>query len=418
MSLQNCRLAFFLLLGTLLIAVIPCEATETSSDSPKPPDIRATAAILIDAVSGQVLYAKNPDQPRPPASTTKIMTAILLLEHVRPEEIITASKQACRTEGSGLHLQPGEKVLARDMLYAILLRSANDGCVAVAEYIAGSEARFAEMMTAKAREIGATHTTFKNSHGLDCPGHLTTARDLAIIARYASLYPEFNAAVRTKYYTLARSSNSKDVLLRNHAKFLWKFPGADGVKTGYTYPAGRCFVGGATWNGWRLISVVLNSPDVVEETARLMKYGFQNFTPMVAVETGQVCAEVPVKAGKTQAVPAIAQNRIQYVIPKGAKVQLDLRPQIKPVEAPILAGMTVGVLEAYVDGHLVGNTKLLASQTVERTALVVGGMLVSGWYLLCAFGILCVWYATTSSKTARLRRNCFQAFLRGYYRRG
>ncbi|HXG23294.1 MAG TPA: D-alanyl-D-alanine carboxypeptidase family protein, partial [Chthonomonadales bacterium] len=230
---------------------------------------------MIDAVSGQVLYARNADIPRPPASTTKIMTAILLLEHTRPEDIITASKHACETEGSGLHLKPGEKVSARDMLYALMLRSANDGCVAVAEHIAGSEARFAQMMTAKAREIGATDTTFKNSHGLDSPGHRTTARDLALIARYASIYPEFNEVTRTKFYNLTRSSNSKDVLLRNHAKFLWKFPGADGVKTGYTNPAGRCFVGGATWNGWRLISVVLNSPDVVGETTRLMKYGFQ-----------------------------------------------------------------------------------------------------------------------------------------------
>lgn len=408
----------FVLLSALLSLLTPCNGVEVPPGSPKPPDIKASAAILIDAVSGQVLYARNADLPRPPASTTKIMTAILLLEHTRPEDIITASKYACETEGSGLHLKPGEKVSARDMLYALLLRSANDGCVAVAEHIAGSEARFAQMMTAKAREIGATNTTFKNSHGLDSPGHLTTARDLALIARYASIYPEFNKVTRTKFYNLTRSTNSKDVLLRNHAKFLWKFPGADGVKTGYTNPAGRCFVGGATWNGWRLISVVLNSPDVVGETARLMKYGFQNFTPIPAVERGQVCVEVPVKGGRAQSIPAVAQNRIQYVIPKGTKTQLTLRPHIELVTAPIAAGTPVGMLEAYVDGRLAGSTRLLASVAVERASPVVAGMNAGGWYLLSVLGMISVWYATTSAKTARLRRNCFQAFLRGYYRRG
>src|SRR5207302_4336900 len=148
-------------------------------------------------ISCQVLYAKNADLPRPPASTTKIMTAILLLEYTRPDDVITAGIDAFDVEGSALHLHVGEKLTARDMVFALMLRSANDGCVAVAEHIAGSESKFAEMMTAKAHEIGAVNTTFLNCNGLNEPCNTTTARDLAIMARYATRFPLFNEAVRT-----------------------------------------------------------------------------------------------------------------------------------------------------------------------------------------------------------------------------
>lgn len=376
----------------------------------------------MDAVSGQVLYEKNADVMRPPASTTKIMTAILLLENSKPTDIIVADKRASDTGGSSLNLKTGERVTAKDMLYALMLRSANDGCVAVAERIAGSEQKFAELMTRKAHEIGATRTQFKNCNGLNCPTHLTTARDLATMARYASRYEAFNEATRTKLYKIGRDPNNKDTLLKNHAKFLWKFPGADGIKTGWTVPAGHCFVGGATWNGWRVISVVMNSPDIVAETSQLIKYGFQRFQAIDLANKGQVITSIPVLQGNEPNVQASARDAIRYVVQKGFQPSVVLKPQFGPVQAPIRSGMTVGVLEAWADGKLVGNTPLIAAANVERAAqAVVGGSLLGRYTFFLGGGLallIGLKYGTAVAKTARLRRYRLKAIMRGADRRG
>jgi D-alanyl-D-alanine carboxypeptidase (penicillin-binding protein 5/6) len=404
------------LCASVLCLKIPAVAQEASAP-PKPPAIRASAAILMDAESGQILYAKNPDLPRPPASTTKIMTAILLLENTRPEEVITASKRASEVDGSALYLRPGEKVTARDMLYALMLRSANDGCVAVAEHIDGSEGKFTERMNRKAREIGAVNTLFRNCNGLNKPANRTTARDLALMARYAFRYPAFNETVQSRYYTIQRSIVKKDVVLKNHARFLWKFPGADGVKTGYTVPAGRCFVGSATWNGWRLISVVLNSPDIVAETGALMKYGFKSFEVRNIVESGQVCTNVPVKNGRPPLIPVAAKDAIRYAAPKGQPLNLSLAPRVEPALAPVAAGATVGVLEVFANGKAVGSTPLVATGAAERALLSEAGGFLGGWMLWGGFTILVVGYAAAFTKNSRLRRDRVKALLRGYYRR-
>jgi D-alanyl-D-alanine carboxypeptidase (penicillin-binding protein 5/6) len=354
----------------------------STAGSLKPSSVKALSAILVDASSGQVLFSKNADLPRPPASTTKIMTAILLLENTKPEDLIAASQKAFDTEGSSLHLAAGEKVSAHDLLFAMMLRSANDGCVAAAEHIAGSEARFAEMMTAKAREIGAVHTTFRNCNGLNENPNVTTAGDLAIMARYAARFPEFNEATQTKLYNIRRSTASKDTLLKNHAKFLWKFPGADGVKTGYTVPAGHCFVGGATWGNWRLISVVLKSPDVIADTAVLMKYGFQNFAPHVAAEAGQVYAAVPVRDGVRGMVDAKAKEPIRFVSRKDETPGITLHPVFKAIDAPVANGAEIGTLEAVADGQVVGRAPLVAADAVDRAGLAGPVGTGSGAYLL------------------------------------
>jgi D-alanyl-D-alanine carboxypeptidase (penicillin-binding protein 5/6) len=383
------------------------------------PEIKASSAILIDATTGQVLFEKNADVLRPPASTTKIMSAILLLEKTKPTDVISASAKAFDTEGSSLHLEAGEKVSAHDLLLAMMLRSANDGCVAAAEHIAGSEAKFAQMMTAKAREIGANHTTFRNCNGLNENPNVTTARDLAIMARYAQRYPEFNEATRTKVATIVRSTQSKDVVLKNLAKFLWKFPGADGIKTGYTNPAGHCFVGGATWGGWRLISVVLNSPDINGETARLMKFGFQTFERHKASTAGMVYANVPIKDGVRLEVRAAAKDAIQFVARKGDDLDISLKPQFFAVSAPVALGSEVGILEALNKDKVVGTTPLLATEQVEKAALINLGVTgAPSYWVLALAGTAVVGYGTAIAKTARRRGHRFKALLRGLNRRG
>jgi serine-type D-Ala-D-Ala carboxypeptidase (penicillin-binding protein 5/6) len=417
-TLRTARILTFVLL-IITARSSYAQKAQTAQATSKLPQIKASAAILVDALTGQVLFAKNPDVRRPPASTTKIMTAILLLENTDPLETIRASKKAFETEGSSLNLQQGEEVTAQDMLYALMLRSANDGCVAVAEHIAGSEAQFAELMTAKAHEVGATSTRFKNANGLNCAGHLTTARDLATMARYAQRFPEFTEATRTKYYTVVRSTTSKDIVLKNHAKFLWKYPGADGIKTGYTNPAGKCFVGGATRNGWRLISVVLNSPDVVEETTRLMNYGFNTFEAVPVASKGEVYAKVPVEGGAEAEVPVTAQEAVHVVKTKGQPTRIELRPKFEAVRAPVPLGAPLGTLEAWADGKLVASTPLVSTVDIQRAAiLAVGGVSTGRLLLFALVGTVVIGYGTAFAKTARRRGYRLSAFMRSPDRGG
>ncbi len=348
------------------------------------------------------------------------MTAILLLEHTKPEDVIVASQNAVHTGGSSLNLRVGEKITAHDMLYALMLRSANDGCVAVAEHIAGDKKRFIEMMNLKAREIGALNTTFNDPHGLDKPTNMSTARDLSIMARYALRYPAFNEAIRTKYQIIARSPDNKDVRLKNHSKFLWQFPWADGVKTGFTNPAGPCFVGSATRDGWRLISVVLNSSDRFRESAALMKYGFNNFEPHPVIVAGQVYATSPIPNGQLNTVSAVAQDTVRYIAPRNAPLLVSLQPKLEPVTAPIAQGAKIGVLEAWVDGRLVGSTPLVTACAVEAVASPVQKVEKTGGLLLLGalISLLALRYGTTFTETARFCRSSLKALLRGDHRRG
>lgn len=331
-----------------------------------PPEIKAASVILIDAVTGQVLYAKNPDLPRPMASTTKIMTALLFCESVAPGAIVTAGPHACKTRESSLHLKAGERLSAEDMLCAILMRSANDACVAAAEHIAGSEAAFAEKMNARAAALGATHTHFVNSHGLHAKTHYTTARDLALIARAALQEPRIESVVRTRRCRITRSLNRRDVHLRNHSHFLGKFPGADGVKTGWTVPAGHCYVGSATWGRWRLISVVLKSPDYVAETAALMKYGFLNFLPHPIAYAGDPAGICPVANGAQSQVPVVVRNTVQAIGSTDRPLTVERRVRFQEISAPVQAGAVVGALEAHVDGKLVCASPLLAAESIPQ----------------------------------------------------
>ena len=406
----------------LALAGAPAEAQAKGGPVPPrngPPIIKAKSAILVDALSGQVLFAQNADELRAPASTTKIMTALLLLENTKPDDLIQASKTASETDGSSLHLLPGEKLTARDMLYALMLRSANDGCVAVAEHIAGTEAKFADMMTTRAREIGAVNTTFQNANGLNEPPNVTTARDLATIARYAIRIPEFDEVVRTKDYVVNRTSGSMDLLLKNHAKFLWKFPGADGIKTGWTVPAGKCFVGSATWNGWRLISVVLDSPNVVEETSALMKFGFYKFEPIVLAESGNHAGSALVSGGQKGSIPVAPVSRLRYIVPKGKRPLIALNPRTETLPAPVPMGSPAGSLEAVANGRVLASVPLVATAGVDKATIMNAGMSAS-WtgvaFGAALLGMIC--YGTTATKAARLRRHRFQAIKRGADRAG
>lgn len=344
----------------------------------KGPDVTAASAIVIDADSGKVLYQKNADVPRFPASTTKIMTGLLLLEKVLPETEIVAPSDVDKVTGSKMHLKPGERVPARDMLYALMLRSANDGCYAVAQHIAGSVPAFAKLMNQRAQEIGCTHTNFNNPNGLNDPKHLTTAHDLALMAREAMKYPEFAEAVKTKKYTVTRSINQKDTVMVNKDKLLMSDPTAEGIKTGYTIPAGHCFVGSSTRNGYRVISVVLKSEDWKAETTALWNWAFDNHEREMLKPANEPIDEIVVGAGAEEKVPVAPDRDIYLTVPKGeqANYQIKVTP-MAVVEAPIQAGQRVGTIMVTDDQGAKMYVPAIAVKEIPRRSMMAAA--TSGW---------------------------------------
>ena len=353
-------------------AVVTPPPTEAVDLPPlHPPDIKAVSAILIDAVSGQVLYEKNADARRPMASTTKIMTALLFCEGIKEGQIITASPNACAVRESSMHLKPGEKLTSNDMLRAILMRSANDGCVAAAEATAGSEAAFVARMNQKAVQIGLTNTHFMNPHGLHDPKHYTSARDLAMIGRAAMQEERIRDIVKTEKYKIVRSINTQDVLMRNHSHFLGHYDGADGIKTGWTIPAGHCYVGSSTHNGWQLISVVLKSQDYVHETAAMMNFGFANFAPHEIAKAGEVAGECIVQKGERPTVPVSVPKAIQFVSRIGETPTFARHISLAPAVAPVVAGSSLGSMEVMLGGRQVAASPLVAAEGIPAARPIV-----------------------------------------------
>lgn len=324
-----------------LVALTPLMGWSLSVD--------AKSAIIIDANTGKVLWEKDADTPRYPASTTKIMTGLLLLERCRPDEIIVAPSDVTNVKEASMHLKPFEKVPARDMLYAIMLRSANDGCYAIAQHIGGSVPGFAKMMNDRAKEIGCTHTHFNNPNGLNDKLHVTTAHDLALIAREAMKLEPFREVVKTRRYEIQRSINQKDRIMVGHNKWLPKDPTADGIKTGFTVPAGHCYVGSATRNGYRVITVVLNSPHWQQDHQEMLNWAFANHKRVPLVDSTSAIPAIPVPGGERPAIAVGTSESLDTLLSlpafKSGKTQPTFTTQLLPdLKAPIRRGQILGTL--------------------------------------------------------------------------
>ncbi len=401
---------------------------------PIAPIVNSHYAVLVDAVSGKVLWERNADTPRPIASTTKMMTAILLLERGRLDDIVTAPNGVQYLPDSSLHLKPGEKLTLRDLLYAMLLRSANDTAVTGAVYLSGSVPAFAKQMNLKAKEIGATHTHFVTPNGLPAPGHYSTAADLAKIACYAiNTLPQFNEIVRTPVYKVNRSIDKRDVWVKNTAlTFLKKYPGADGVKTGYIKAAGHCFVGSATRHGWRLVAVALDSGKCREDVEALLDSGFTDFQPTPAVHKDDLVGTVviPSAAGP---VKLKALDDVSFVTSRWKPVPA-WTVKVTPIpllpQAPIAAGTRLGTFTIMVDGkpQATGDAVTVSDVAVRpavafvRTTTTVGLTLLKIVGLLAALAALTLGglslYARTIAKSARRRRSWLAPGLRSVDQRG
>jgi D-alanyl-D-alanine carboxypeptidase (penicillin-binding protein 5/6) len=239
------------------------------------PSISAPSAVAIDAETGEILYQKNAFQLRAPASTTKILTAILAIESGHLENVVMISKNAASVGEASLHLKACDQLLLRELVSGALIKSGNDACVAIAEYLSPSEEEFVGLMNLKAQLLGAYDTTFYNTNGLPHPYHLTTAYDLALIARYALQNPIFSKIVATKSYTVKWTIPRKSLFIKNTNRLLWAFPEVTGVKTGTTIQAGKCLVASAKYGQQQIIAVVLNSYDRYGDAQKLLEYGIK-----------------------------------------------------------------------------------------------------------------------------------------------
>lgn len=361
-------------------------------------DVTAKSAIAIDGASGKILWSKDANAAMFPASTTKIMTGLLLIERCKPTDIIVAPPDIETVKGSSMHLKPGEQVTAHDMLYALMLRSANDGCYAVAVHISGSVAAFSKLMNERAKAVGCTHTHFHNPNGLNDPEHTTTAHDLALIARAAMRYPAFREVVKTYKYEINRSMNLHDRVMVNHDKLLKWDPLAEGIKTGWTNPAGHCFVGSSTRNGFRVIAVVMKSQHWQKDDEMLMDWSFHHFEKKELLPAGKVVGELPVTGGETKTLPvALASEAYTLGLvgaaSKKASVQVAAAPKLA---APIKKGDRVGDVELRDEDGWVQKLPVLATQDVASvkigsimpakgspgSTLMFGGALFVGAYLV------------------------------------
>lgn len=318
-------------------ALLPCLAPAMSP-------VTAESAIVVAQDTGKVLWEKDAYSRRYPASTTKIMTALLFIEHTSMEARVTAPRDVEQVSGSSLHLKPFEQVTAEDLLYAILLRSANDAAYTAAVHVAGSERAFAKLMTERARQMGCKDTNFTNPHGLHDPDHYTTAADLAIIAREAMKNETFAKVARTQYRFIDRSMNDEDVFLKTHNKFLQDRDDATGIKTGWTVPAGRCFVGSAERDGLRVVTVVLKSTEWKSDSDVLADWAFEHWTAEPVIREGELLASVPIKGADHVSVQLAASESYSVVREVGAKADYKIVGKDVSLRLPIRAGQKVGTV--------------------------------------------------------------------------
>ena len=321
--------------------------------------ISAECAILIDAQTGRVLYEKQAEEKSLIASTTKIMTALVICEQTNVLDRVKIPKEAVGIEGSSMYLKEGEVLTVQELLYGLMLQSGNDAAVALAIYCGGTVEGFTELMNDKAHRLGMTQSHFANPNGLDSPGNYSTAWDMAILTAYAMQNPIFAQTVSTKTITIGERC------LRNHNKLLWQLEGANGVKTGYTKAAGRILISSVTRMGRQLIAVTFNAPDDWQDHKTLIEDGFSRFTVQQLVRQGQTLGQLELAGGQETSVDLIAAEDFSYSLAQGERVTISL-PEAGFAYAPVAEGQEAGFAHILVDGTAVAKVPLVYGATIER----------------------------------------------------
>ena len=375
----------FLIVCFLLNNCLVAKAQDTNPQSPIPQP-NAEAALLMDARSGEILYQLNASQCLPMASTTKIMTAIVAIENAKMDDEVVVSASILdrkKVYGTLAYLEPGEKFKLQDLLYTLLLNSANDAAVAIAEHVSGNVDSFVGLMNKKSQELGAKDTNFANPHGLTQLGNYTTAKDLAIIAKYAMQNPIFAEIVKTKEKEIPRSKPDLPHTLSNLNHLLWLYSEADGIKIGYTDQAGPCLVASASKDGRRLIAVLLKAatPRVMYQDAEsLLEYGFTCFTSKAVAVKGQVMQSYQLEDRQKVELALTEDIYVSQSIGNDDSVSFETRTD--KITLPIKAGEQYATLDVYKQGKVIQTVPLVATTNVATLPVAQKASKQAWWGIL------------------------------------
>ncbi len=325
----------------------------------------SVSEIIMDVNSGRVLFENNAYEKKYMASTTKILTAICIIENCNISDVITVTDKTVGVEGSSIYLEVGEKLSVKDLLYGLMLRSGNDCAETLAVYCSGSIEKFSLLMNETAKKIGALNSNFVNPHGLHNDNHYTTAYDLALISRYAMKNQDFRSIVATKAVKIPFTTKNYDRYLTNKNKMLKEFDGANGIKTGYTKKAGRCLVSSCLRNGLELICVVLNCPPMFERSKSLLTQSFENYKNYKIVESDNIIDFVNVK-NRDKTCGIYINNDI--IVPLKDSEYADINVQYdyeQQLSAPIKKDSEVGFVKIYVQNKLIFKEKIYTIIDIE-----------------------------------------------------
>lgn len=350
--------------------------------------LNAKSAILMEESTGNILYESNPDERVPIASVTKVMTMLLIMEDVDSgkislDDMVTVSENAMSYGGSTMFLETGEQLTVNDMLKGIAVASANDGCVAMAEHLAGSESAFVDMMNEKAKELGMENTHFMNTNGLDEDDHYSSARDVAIMSRELMKHETIFNYTSIWMDTLRGGKFQ----LANTNKLIRFYDGANGLKTGSTSKALCCLSAAAKRNDMQLIAVVLGAPTSAERFASaksLLDYGFANYAVNTQITAGDEVQKIAVEKGVDKEVGVVAGDSCSTLVKKGQEDNITKEIKIdETITAPIEAGQKIGTMTISRDGEVIADIDLNASSAVEKKGI---GLIIKDFFATIFFG--------------------------------
>jgi len=321
-----------------------------------------SGAVVIEQSSCRILYENNKDAKLYPASTTKVLTALVVLENLPLEKVIKIPKLAVGIEGSSIYLRENESLSVKELLLGLMLRSGNDSAVALALSISPTIEEFAELMNSTAKRIGAVNSNFKNPHGLHDDDHYTTAYDLALITAQAFKNKDFCEIVSTKSAVLSGVDEKR--YIQNKNKILWQYEGGNGVKTGYTKMSGRCLVASAMREGMQVISVVLNHGAMWEDSKSYMDYSFATYKMAPMYE--ELTESVKVKNGKSDFTVVKAETPPCYPIKKDGSEKFEVKFSLQTLNAPIMSGTECGIVKVNLSNHLIFEGKLYTMENIAK----------------------------------------------------
>lgn len=355
---RRCRWAV-LIVALMTLAGVLCLPLSAAA-----PSVSAKSAVLIEAETGRVLYQKNAFVRLPMASTTKIMTALVAIGSGNIDRVVTIPVEATGIEGSSVYLYPGEKLTLRQLIYALLLESANDAATAIAIEVAGSVEAFAVLMNRKATELGLSATHFMNPHGLDHEAHYTTAYDLARIAAAALAEPVFRDICSTTRKTIPLKGDEGTRVLVNHNKMLTRYEGAIGVKTGFTKKSGRCLVSAAERDGLTLVAVTLCAPDDWDDHTTMLDFGFARYERESFADAGALTLELPVVGGASSTVAVQNTETLSALLLREHGTVTRRVEAARFLYAPVARGQVVGRVVYECDGVEIASSSLVAAGEV------------------------------------------------------